>query len=110
MNDSSEFNKDWNLFKAFNWRIVDNMCMQGDGILMTELQAIAVFNPKKDDKIRVLKEEERFLVTEKFGKNRAIMADQDPDCQLHSKIFNFKMCIGGELEIDFEPSCYMCQS
>ena len=38
------------------------------------------------------------------------MADQDPDCQLHSKIFCFKMNIDEEIEIEFEPSVYMCQN
>ena len=56
MRDSTELNNDWQKYKGFNWRIVDSMSIEGDGILLTELQAIAVFNPKKDDKIRILPE------------------------------------------------------
>ena len=77
---------------------------------MTELQAIAIFNPNEDDHIKVLKEKERFLLTEKFGENRCCLGDQDPDGQFYAKFFSLSFIANEELIVRFAPSSFqdMC--
>ena len=66
------------------------------------MQAIAIFNPKTDDKIKILKEEERFLLTEKFGENRAALSDHDTDQQIFSKLYGLNLFMDEELKVKFK--------
>lgn len=102
--DVHDFNIEWDNRNKINFEMFDDWSIYGDGLFLTELQAIAIFNPKTDDRIRILKEEERFLLTEKLGQNRAALSDHDTDIQMFSKLYGLKMNIDEELEVKFKPT------
>ena len=102
--DVASFNGDWRKFDDFYFTLFVDWSIYGDGLFVSELEATAVFNPNEDDSIRVLKEEEKFLLTEKFGQHRAALSDQDTDAQAFSKLFAFTLNIDGQLEVSFKPA------
>ena len=102
--DVHEFLVDWRNTKNVKVTLFDDWSIYGDGLFLTELQAIAVFNPKTDENIRILKEEERFLLTDKFGQNRAALSDHDTDIQIYSKLYGFNLFADEELKIKFKPT------
>ena len=77
----------------------------GDTLLLYELEAIATFN-LEEDKIKIIQEEDKFLLTEKFGQHWAVMVDQDTDAQVFSTIFAMQFNIDKQLEATFNPSSF----
>ena len=95
--DLTAFNNDWKKFKGMDLTLFADWAIYGDGLLLYELEAVATFDPDKDDSIKILKEGEKFLLTDKFGEHWGTMVDQDTDAQVFSTIYAMKMNIDGQI-------------
>ena len=73
---------------------------------LPEFRAVGVFNPRTDTSIRLFSEEEKFLITSKLGKQKAVLADQDTDSQTYSKMFAFAFKADDDMQVEFQPASF----